>query len=93
MDIRLKGAQPRMRALQQVREEHGVTHMAAICAICKAQFTKVMPHYGFDMESILSVHQMVANAIVMTGSIQEKELQEKQLETKSDAAAAEGQAA
>ncbi len=93
MDVRVKGAQPRMRALQQVREEHGVTHMAAICAICKAQFTKVMPKYGFDMDSILSVHQMVANAIVMTGSVQEKELQQKQLEQNSDAAVAAGQAA
>ncbi|MCB1519932.1 MAG: (Fe-S)-binding protein, partial [Hyphomicrobiaceae bacterium] len=77
MDLRLKGAQPRMRALQQVREDHGVTHMAAICAICKAQFTKVLPQYGFEMDSILSVHQMVANAIVLTGSIQARELEEK----------------
>ena len=30
MDIRKKGSQPRMRALQQVAQEHGVTHMAAI---------------------------------------------------------------
>jgi Fe-S oxidoreductase len=65
MDIRKKGAQPRMRALQQVAEEHGVTHMAAMCAICKAQFSKVLPMYGFDMESIVSVHQMVSNAIVL----------------------------
>ena len=65
MDIRKKGAQPRMRALRQVADENGVTHMAAICAICKTQFTKVMPEFGFDRESIVSVHQLVSNAIVL----------------------------
>lgn len=79
MDVRVKGAQPRMRALQQVAEDHGVTHMAAICAICKAQFTKVMPKYGFDMEAIVSVHQMVSNAIVLTGSIQAKEFDSRRI--------------
>ena len=65
MEIRVKGAMPRMEALKHVVEEHGVTHMAAICAICKSQFAKVMPYYGFQMDSIVSVHQLVSNAIVM----------------------------
>jgi Fe-S oxidoreductase len=76
MDVRTKGAMPRMRALQEVAEENGVTHMAAICAICKAQFSKVLPQYGFDREAIVSVHQMVSNAIILTGSVQAKELEE-----------------
>jgi hypothetical protein len=42
-----------------------VTHMAAICAICKSQFAKVLPYYGFSMNSIVSVHQLVSNAIVL----------------------------
>jgi len=67
MDLRTKGASPRMTALQQVTEDHGVTHMAAICAICKSQFSKVMPKFGYDMDSILSVHQLVSNAIILTG--------------------------
>lgn len=75
MELRSKGAQPRMRALKEVADEHGVTHMAAICAICKAQFSKVLPQYGFDMEAIVSVHQMVSNAIVLTGSRQAEELE------------------
>ena len=65
MEIRVKGALPRMEALKHVVDEHGVTHMAAICAICKSQFAKVMPYYGFQMDSIVSVHQLVSNAIVM----------------------------
>ena len=67
LEIRTKGAAPRMRALQEVVEEHGVTHMAAICAICKSQFGKVMPAYGFDMDAVVSVHQLVSNAIVLDG--------------------------
>ena len=67
MDLRVKGAKPRMTALQQVTEEHGVTHMAAICAICKTQFSKVMPKYGYGMDSIMSVHQLVANAVILDG--------------------------
>jgi hypothetical protein len=46
--------------------EKGVTHMAAICAICKSQFTKVLPFFGMDLEQIVSVHQLVSNAIVLT---------------------------
>jgi len=67
LDLRIKGASPRMTALQQVTEDHGVTHMAAICAICKTQFSKIMPKFGYDMDSILSVHQLVSSAIILTG--------------------------
>jgi len=67
MDLREKGASPRLTALQDVTEEHGVTHMAAICAICKTQFSKVMPKFGYDMDSVVSVHQLVSNAIILTG--------------------------
>ena len=65
MELRVKGALPRMEALKYVVEHHGVTHMAAICAICKSQFAKVLPYYGFQMDSIVSVHQLVSNAIVL----------------------------
>ena len=63
LELRVKGAMPRMQALNEVVKSHGVTHMAAICAICKSQFGKVMPEYGMDMEMIVSVHQLVSNAI------------------------------
>ena len=67
MDLRIKGAKPRMTALQQVTKDHGVTHMAAICAICKTQFSKVMPKYGYEMDNVMSVHQLVANAVILDG--------------------------
>ncbi len=67
LELRVKGAQPRMQALKQAADEGGVTHMAAICAICKSQFAKVMPEYGFEMDAIVSLHQLVSNAIVLDG--------------------------
>jgi len=65
LELRVKGAAPRMQALQQVVEEHGVNYMAAICAICKSQFTKVLPYYKHSMDMIGSVHGLVSNAIVL----------------------------
>jgi Fe-S oxidoreductase len=66
IEVRVKGAMPRMQALNQVVQENGVTHMAAICAICKAQFTKVVPYYKFEMDMIQSVHGLVSKAIRLT---------------------------
>jgi Fe-S oxidoreductase len=63
IEIRVKGAMPRMEALKAVVDRHGVNFMACICAICKAQFTKVLPYYGFDMGVIGGVHQLVSRAI------------------------------
>ena len=63
MEIRVKGALPRMEALKGVVDRHGVNFMATICAICKAQFSKVLPAYGFDMSMVGGVHQLVSKAI------------------------------
>ena len=78
MELRVKGAKPRVEALKNVIEEHGVTNMAAICAICKSQFTKVLPYYGLDMDMIVSVHQLVSNAIILTGQDAEDDEEESQ---------------
>ncbi len=64
LELRVKGALPRAQALRQVIEAHGVTHMAAICAICKSQFTKVLPQYGMGMDMVISVHQLIGDALV-----------------------------
>ncbi len=63
LELRVKGALPRMEALKNVVDEHDVNFMATICAICKAQFTKVLPYYGFDMSMVGGVHQLVSKAI------------------------------
>ncbi len=61
--VRVAGAKPRMQAMKQVMDRHGVNTMVAICAICKSQFTKILPMYGFDSDMIVSLHQLVGNAI------------------------------
>ncbi|MCW9015011.1 MAG: (Fe-S)-binding protein [Gammaproteobacteria bacterium] len=69
MELRVKGILPRASALNNAVNENGVTHMAAICAICKSQFTKVLPYYGFTMDQIVSVHQLVSEAIILEGQV------------------------
>ena len=64
LELRVKGALPRVSALKRVIEEDGVTHMAAICAICKSQFSKVLPEYGMGMDMVVSVHQLIGDALV-----------------------------
>ncbi len=63
MEVRVKGALPRATALNNVVKESQVNFLALICAICKAQFTKVLPKYGFDMSMVGGVHQLVSKAI------------------------------
>ena len=68
LELRVKGALPRMEALKQVVDDHGVTHMVAICAICKSQFSKVLPQYGFEMDQVITLHQLVGDALVFDAS-------------------------
>jgi len=65
LELRVKGALPRMEALKHVVDNNGVNNVAAICAICKSQYSKVLPYYGFPRDMIVSVHQLVSNAIVL----------------------------
>jgi Fe-S oxidoreductase len=65
MEIRVKGAMPRMEAFNNVVQSNQVNFLALICAICKAQFTKVVPYYGFDMSMVGGVHQLVSTAILL----------------------------
>jgi Fe-S oxidoreductase len=68
IELRVKGAKPRMHALKKTEQENGVNTLAAICAICKSQFSKVLPNYDFDPYMIVSVHQLVSEAIVLNKS-------------------------
>jgi len=67
MEIRVKGALPRMEALKSVVNQNKVTNLAAICAICKSQFTKVLPYYDMPMDMVVSVHQLVSDALILKG--------------------------
>jgi Fe-S oxidoreductase len=63
LDLRVKGSLPRMEALREVADRHGVNFVASICAICKAQFGTVLPYYGFKAGMVGGVHQLVSTAI------------------------------
>lgn len=63
MDLRVQGAMPRATSLKNVMESDGVNFMAMICAICKAQFTTVLPHYDIPRDIVGGVHQLIGNAI------------------------------
>jgi len=63
IEVRVKGALPRMNAYNSVVQGNQVNFLALICAICKAQFTKVFPYYGFDRGQVGGVHQLVSTAI------------------------------
>lgn len=65
MELRVKGALPRMEAFNNVVQEKQVNFLALICAICKSQFSKVIPYYGFDMSMVGGVHQLVATSILL----------------------------
>jgi Fe-S oxidoreductase len=65
IELRVKGALPRMQALKQAEENDAVNTMAALCAICKSQFSKVLPYYDFDPYMVVSVHQLVGEAIIL----------------------------
>jgi Fe-S oxidoreductase len=65
LELRVKGAMPRMQALKDVVDADGVTHMVSICAICKSQFSKVLPYFNFNARMNLGLHQLVSNAIVL----------------------------
>lgn len=63
MDLRIKGVMPRVTELKKVMKSHDVNFLALICAICKAQFSKMFPYYDIPMDMVGGVHQLVSNAI------------------------------
>lgn len=69
MEIRVKGAMPRMQALNEVVQHNDVTHVATICAICKTQFAKTLPYFDMGVDMVISVHQLVGDALVMEGAV------------------------
>jgi Fe-S oxidoreductase len=66
IDLRVKGALPRAQALQAVVTSDQVTHLVAICAICKTQLSSVLPHHNLSNVHVTSLHHLVGNALVLT---------------------------
>ncbi|ASJ71503.1 sulfate reduction electron transfer complex DsrMKJOP subunit DsrK [Granulosicoccus antarcticus] len=66
MEIRIKGALPRAQALQAVVTTEQVTHLVAICAICKTQLTSVLPHHDLEQVQVTSLHHLIGDALVLS---------------------------
>jgi Fe-S oxidoreductase len=60
MEVRMKGAKPRVEAFQA----SGANCLATPCAICKAQFPAVFDHYGLHGQ-IVGVMDLLGKAIVI----------------------------
>lgn len=66
MDVRIKGSIPRAQALQAVVDSSKVTHLVAICAICKTQLSTVLPHHNLGEIQVTSLHHLVGDALILT---------------------------
>ncbi len=65
MEVRIKGSLPRAQALHQAVVTDQVTHVAAICAICKTQLSETLPHHDLSQIKVCSLHQLVGDALVL----------------------------
>ena len=65
-EMRMRGGRPRAMAVQEVRARHGVNCVACICAIDKATLPPLMEYWVPGVE-VAGVHELVGNALVMTG--------------------------
>lgn len=66
MELRLRGGFPRANAVKYVRDHHGVNMLANICAIDRAALPPLM-NYWVPGVDVAGLHELVANALVMTG--------------------------
>ncbi len=66
LEMRLRGGFPRANAVKYVRDKHGVNLLVCMCAIDKATLPTLMDYWVPGME-VGGVHELVANALVMTG--------------------------
>jgi Fe-S oxidoreductase len=66
MELRMRGGLPRANAVKYVHEKHGVNMLANICAIDRATLSASM-EYWVPAVKVTGVHEMVANAMIMTG--------------------------
>jgi Fe-S oxidoreductase len=66
MEMRMRGGFPRANAVRYVHEKYGVNRLACICAIDRATLPPLMEYWVPEV-TVSGVHELVANALVMTG--------------------------
>ncbi len=65
-EMRMRGGFPRANAVKYVRERHGVNLLACVCAIDKATLPPLLEYWVPGVE-VAGVHELVGNALIMTG--------------------------
>jgi Fe-S oxidoreductase len=66
MDLRMKGGFPRANAVKFVHEHYGVNMLANVCAIDRATLKPLMDYWVPEV-NVCGLHELVANALIMTG--------------------------
>jgi Fe-S oxidoreductase len=66
LEVRLRGGFPRANAVRYVKQKHGVNLLTCICAIDKATLPTLLEYWVPGVE-VGGVHELVGNALVMTG--------------------------
>jgi Fe-S oxidoreductase len=66
MDLRMKGGFPRANAVKFVHEHYGVNMLGNVCAIDRATLKPLMD-YWVPGVNVCGLHELVANALIMTG--------------------------
>ncbi|MDL2210618.1 [DsrC]-trisulfide reductase DsrK [Desulfovibrio sp. OttesenSCG-928-O18] len=66
MELRMRAGMPRGNALRYVQANHGVNHMACICAIDRATLPPLADYWAPGV-TVSGLHELVANALVMKG--------------------------
>lgn len=69
LEMRLRGGFPRANAVKHVKEKYGVNLLTCICAIDKATLPTLL-EYWVPGVGVAGVHELLGNALVMTGEKQ-----------------------
>ncbi len=73
LEMRLRGGFPRANAVKYVKEKHGVNVLACMCAIDKATLPPLLEYWVPGVE-VAGVHELLGNALVMTGETRTTDL-------------------
>jgi Fe-S oxidoreductase len=66
MELRMKGGFPRANAVKYVADHYGVNMLGNVCAIDRATLKPLMD-YWVPSVNVCGLHELVANALIMTG--------------------------
>ena len=72
MELRMRSGLPRANAVKYVQEKHDVNMLACICAVDRAVFPASLEYWVPEVETT-GVTELVANALICDGEIEERE--------------------